>query len=593
MNQLAPSPGVHLLLAIATPLLGAFNIWLLAGRGRAAVRQSAVVTTVLTLAITGWLVLRTLASPEAAAGEPYAVVSAPWLVGGIFDVRLSLGLDGLSLWLFGLSALLSLTAVLVSWDAITEKPAGFYALLLLLEAAMLGVFAARDVILFYVFFEFTLVPLFFLIGIWGHDDRRRAAVKFFIYTLAGSVLAFLGLLTIVLWHASHTGTITFDIAALTAGMKAHPLPMSRDGGWLQMIVFLALFAGFAVKVPIVPFHTWLPLAHVEAPTGGSVDLAGVLLKIGIYGFLRFSLPMLPDATAAAAPWLFGLGVAGILYGALVALNQTDLKRLIAYSSVSHMGYIVMGLFALEPVAVEGAMLQLVNHGLSAAGLFALVGMIYERFHTRSIANLGGIATKAPWLTVLFMLFTFSSIGLPGLNGFVGEFLILAGSFQRAWTGVSAAIRLPYLVMAISAVAGVVLGAWYMLWAVERVFFGGSKEPPAGAAHAAHAHGHARGHDHAADHGHDHGHHAEAGDRCDLRWYECAALAPLAVFVLWIGLAPATFLKPPAQLLRSATREATAAFDARMQPATPPAQVIATAACDVTTPASSLPPRNRP
>jgi NADH-quinone oxidoreductase subunit M len=558
MNQFAPSPGIHLLLAIATPLLGAFNIWLLSGRGRAAVRQSAVVTTVLTLAITGWLVLRYLASPEAAAGEPYAVLSAPWLVGGIFDVRLSLGLDGLSIWLFGLSALLSLTAVLVSWDAITAKPAGFYCLLLLLEAAMLGVFAARDVILFYVFFEFTLVPLFFLIGIWGHDDRRRAAVKFFIYTLAGSVLAFLGLLTIVLWNASHTGTVTFDIAALTDGTNAHPLPMSREGGWLQMIVFLALFAGFAVKVPIVPFHTWLPLAHVEAPTGGSVDLAGVLLKIGIYGFLRFSLPMLPDATAAAAPWLFGLGVVGILYGALVALNQTDLKRLIAYSSVSHMGYIVMGLFALEPVAVEGATLQLVNHGLSAAGLFALVGMIYERFHTRSIANLGGVATKAPWLAVLFMLFTFSSIGLPGLNGFVGEFLILAGSFQRAWTGVSPAFRLPYLVMAVSAVAGVVLGAWYMLWAVERVFFGGSKEPPSGAAHAAHGQAH--------DAGHGHGHDSAGGDRCDLRWYEVAALLPLAVFVLWIGLAPAAFLKPPAALLRSATREATASFDERMRPA---------------------------
>jgi NADH-quinone oxidoreductase subunit M len=413
--------------------------------------------------------------------------------------------------------------------------------------------------------------LFFQIGIWGHDERRRAAVKFFIYTLTGSVLAFLGLLTIVLWNASHTGIITFDIARLTDGLTAHPMPMSREGGWLQMIVFLALFAGFAVKVPIVPFHTWLPLAHVEAPTGGSVDLAGVLLKIGIYGFLRFSLPMLPDATAAAAPWLFGLGVIGILYGALVALVQTDLKRLIAYSSVSHMGYIVMGLFALEPVAIEGANLQLINHGLSAAGLFALVGMIYERFHTRSIANLGGIATKAPWLTVLFMLFTFSSIGLPGLNGFVGEFLILAGSFQRAWAGVAESIRVPYLIMAVSAVAGVVLGAWYMLWAVERVFFGGSREPPRPGA-AGHDHGHgSHGHDAHAHHSAGHhaaGHHTTGqeghADRCDLEWYEIAALAPLAVFVLWIGLAPAAFLAPPAAMLRAATRGATAAFDDSMR-----------------------------
>jgi NADH-quinone oxidoreductase subunit M len=423
------------------------------------------------------------------------------------------------------------------------------------------------VILFYVFFEFTLVPLFFLIGIWGHDERRRAAVKFFIYTLAGSVLTFLGLLTIILWHASHAGVVTFDIESLVDGTKIHPLPMTAGGGWLQMVVFLALLAGFAVKVPIVPLHTWLPLAHVEAPTGGSVDLAGVLLKLGIYGFLRFSMPMLPEATAVAAPWLFGLGVVGIVYGALVALVQTDLKRLIAYSSVSHMGYIVMGLFALTPVATEGANLQLVNHGLSSAGLFALVGMIYERFHTRNIASLGGIASRAPWLAVFFMLFTFSSIGLPGLNGFVGEFMILLGSFQRAWSGVSQAWQFAYLVMALLAVAGVVLGAWYMLWAVERVLFGGSREPPRAAGH-----GHDAGH---ADHAHGshaaHGVHGSQGaadhDRCDLRWYELAAVLPLAVFVLWIGLTPATFLAPAAPAVRKATAAPAAAFAARMQAGT--------------------------
>jgi len=566
------SPGTHLLLVIATPLIGAVVAWVLGARGLHAVRQSAAVTAVITLVNAAWLVVRYLRSPEAAAAEPYAVITAPWLVGGIFDVRLSLGLDGLSLWLFGLSALLSLTAVLVSWEAVKERPVGFYVLLLVLEAAMLGVFAARDVILFYVFFEFTLVPLFFLIGIWGHEERRRAAVKFFLYTLAGSVLAFLGLLAIVLWHASHTGTVTFDIDTLTAGMAAHPLPMNAEGGWLQWIVFWALFAGFAIKVPIVPFHTWLPLAHVEAPTGGSVDLAGVLLKIGIYGFLRFSLPMLPDASAAAAPWLFGLGVAGILYGALVALVQTDLKRLIAYSSVSHMGYCVMGLFALEPVAVEGAALQLVNHGLSSAGLFALVGMLYERFHTRSIANLGGVAAKAPWLTVLFMLFTFSSIGLPGLNGFVGEFMILAGSFQRAWTGVPSSLQTAYLVMAVSAVVGVVLGAWYMLWAVERVFFGGSREPPrgqspAGTGHGPDAHGHGA-------HGHGiHGSTGGAADTLDLRWYETAALLPLVVFVLWIGLVPATFLRPTATAVRTVTSAASEAFAERMHDSSRPPQSV--------------------
>ena len=566
------SPGTHLLLVIATPLVGAVVAWLLGSRGRHAVRQSAAVTALITLVGTGWLLLRYLQSPEAALGRPYAVISAPWLVDGMFDVRLSLGLDGLSLWLFGLSALLSLTAVMVSWEAIEDRPVGFYVLLLVLEAAMLGVFAARDLILFYVFFEFTLVPLFFLIGIWGHDDRRRAAIKFFLYTLAGSVLTFLGLLTIVLWNASHTGSVTFDIDRLTAGMAANPLPMSREGGWLQMIVFAALFIGFAIKVPIVPFHTWLPLAHVEAPTGGSVDLAGILLKLGIYGFLRFSLPMLPEAAAVAAPWLFGLGVAGIIYGALVALVQTDLKRLIAYSSVSHMGYCVMGLFALEPVAVEGATLQLVNHGLSAAGLFALVGMIYERYHTRSIANLGGIATKAPWLAAFFMLFTFSSIGLPGLNGFVGEFMILAGSFQRAWSGVSTVWQTAYLTMAVLAVVGVVLGAWYMLWAVERVLFGPSREPPRGG-HASRSHQAVQSavHGHGSHSGHGHDEVTAGGD--DLRWYEFVAVAPLAVFMLWIGLFPATFLKPSATAVRAALRPGAAAFAERMEPERPKAALV--------------------
>ncbi len=546
------SPQAHLLLTILTPLVGAVVAWALGSRGLAAVRQSAAISTLVTLGLAGWLVLRYLADPTAALGIPFARMEAPWLTSGFFDVRLSLGLDGLSLWMFGLSALLSVTAVFVSWEAITDRPVGFYALLLVLESAMLGVFAARDVLLFYVFFEFTLVPLFFLIGIWGHEDRRKAAVKFFVYTLAGSLLTFLGLLAIILWNTAHTGTVTFDIEALTDATVIHPLPMTAAGGWLQMVVFLALLAGFAVKVPIVPFHTWLPLAHVEAPTGGSVDLAGVLLKIGIYGFLRFSMPMLPEATAVAAPWLFGLGVVGIIYGALVALVQTDLKRLVAYSSVSHMGYVVMGLFALTPAAVEGANLQLINHGLASAGLFAIVGMLYERFHTRSIANLGGIAAKAPWLAVFFMLFTFSSIGLPGLNGFVGEFLILAGSFQRAWSGVSPAWQAWYLSLALLAVVGVVLGAWYMLWAVQRVFFGPSREPPRHAAHGL----------------------DEAGERLDIRWHEFVALAPLAVFVLWIGLVPQPFLAPVSAAVRDSTDNAAAAFAASMAAEPLAADVVA-------------------
>ena len=478
-------------------------------------------------------------STEAVSNRVFAMVSVPWLTGGMFDIRLSVGLDGLSLWLFGLSALLSVTAIFVSWEAVTERVVGFYMLLLLLETAMLGTFVARDIILFYVFFEFTLVPLFFLIGIWGHDERRKAAITFFIYTLAGSVLAFLGLMTIVLWNASHTGNVTFDIEALTAGFNAHPLPMNADGGYLQWVVFFALLIGFAVKVPIFPFHTWLPLTHVEAPAGCSVDLAGVLLKVGIYGFLRFSMPMLPEATAVAAPWLFALGAFGIVYGALVALVQQDLKRLIAYSSVSHMGYVVMGLFALEPVAIEGANLQLINHGLSSAGLFALVGMLYERFHTHSIQSLGGIAKKAPWLTTLFMVFTFSSIGLPGLNGFVGEFMILAGSFQRAWTGVSPQLQQSYLILSLMGVVGVVLGSWYMLWAVDRIFFENSRLPPFRLDNETH-------------------------EYLDLRWHEIVALTPLTVFVLWIGITPATFLAPSSQSVRTMTLASSNAFNRQMQ-----------------------------
>ena len=538
MNLLSPS--THLLLVLLMPLVGAGSVWLASSRGLQAVRTSAATTAVLTLVATGLLILRYLMSDEALSNQVFAMASLPWLTGGMFNIHLSIGLDGLSLWLFGLSALLSLTAIFVSWEAVTERAAGFYMLLLLLEAAMLGVFVARDIILFYVFFEFTLVPLFFLIGIWGHDERRKAALTFFIYTLAGSVVAFLGLMTIVLWNATHTGSITFDIDMLTTGLSAHPLPMDADGGYLQWLVFLALLIGFAIKVPIFPFHTWLPLAHVEAPTGGSVDLAGVLLKIGIYGFLRFSMPMLPEATAVAAPWLFALGAFGIIYGALVALVQQDLKRLIAYSSVSHMGYVVMGLFALEPVAIEGANLQLINHGLSSAGLFAMVGMLYERFHTRSIQSLGGIAKKAPWLTTLFMLFTFSSIGLPGLNGFVGEFLILTGSFQRAWTGVSPDFQQSYLFFSLMGVVGIVLGAWYMLWAVERVFFGNSRLPPSYSINA-------------------------AQNSLDLRWHEIAALSPLAIFILWIGIIPAIFLAPPSQSIRVMTYASSNAFNRNMQP----------------------------
>jgi NADH-quinone oxidoreductase subunit M len=519
-----------LLLTLLLPWVGVGLVWALAPRGGAAVRQSALVTSLLTLAGALWLVWR-----FDAGNGVFAASSVAWLTPESgFDVRMSLGLDGLSLWLFALSALLVFTSVLVSWNAITDRPAAFYGLLLLLETGMLGVFAARDVILFYVFFEFTLIPLFFLIGIWGSEQRRRAAIKFFLFTLAGSVLTFLGLLSIVLMQFGQqpegpTRALLFSIPELTAWFAnpAHALPIGA-----QIAIFLALFAGFAIKVPLFPLHTWLPLAHVQAPTAGSVILAGVLLKIGTYGFLRFSIPLLPDATVACMPYMLWLSVAGILYGALVALAQTDIKRLIAYSSVSHLGFCMLGLFALNRLGMQGGALQMINHGLSTGGLFACVGMLYERYHTRRIDELGGVARRLPILAFFMLVFTFSSIGLPGLNGFVGEFLLLLGMFQRSWSGAPPLWATQYLVIAVLAVSGVVLGAWYMLWLIQRVFFGPLKEPAP----------------------------YSEGVR-DLSFREIAALSPLVVLIVWIGLAPRYFLDTSAPTLNRITSVVEQRYDA--------------------------------
>ncbi len=527
-----------LLATIFLPLAGALLIWTVGGRNQAFCRQSAAVSAVLTLVLAG--ILLTNYTPGV---EPYAVSSFAWLGhASPIDVQFSVGLDGLSLWLFGLTALLVFTSVLISWESITDRPGTYYGLMLLLETGMLGVFAARDIILFYIFFEFTLIPLFFLIGIWGSEDRRYAAMKFFLFTLAGSLLTFLGLLSIVLWDHSFTPTrMTFSIPELTRSLAIHPLDFTY-----QLWIFLALFAGFAIKVPLFPLHTWLPLAHTQAPAAGSVLLAGVLLKLGTYGFTRFNIPMLPDATAACAPWILWLSVIGIIYGALVALTQTDMKRLIAYSSVSHLGFCMLGLFALGTLSVQGSVLQMVNHGLSTGGLFALVGMIYERYHTREIAKLGGLCRRLPILTFMFVVFTFSSIGLPGLNGFAGEFAILQGMFVRAWNAAPASLESHLKTIAVVAVFGVLLGAWYMLWLVERIFFGPLREPaldhghaaaPAAPAHppvAADAHGSdAHGHGSAADH-------LPPSSVRDLSLREVLALAPLIVFMVWIGVQPNFF-----------------------------------------------------
>ena len=348
------------------------------------------------------------------------------------DIRFALGLDGLSLWLFILTSLLVMTAFGASWLSITERVPLYYAFILALETGLLGLFASLDVVLFYIFFEFTLIPLFFLIGLWGGPQRRRAAVTFFLYTLAGSLLTLLGVIALVVVHFqySKTNLLTFSIPELTQGLAALPWDEWRDtSSWTspQVVIFLLLLAGFAIKVPMFPFHTWLPLAHVEAPTAGSILLAGVLLKVGTYGLLRFNIGMTPLGAAALFPLLSTLAVIGIIYGALAALAQTDIKRLVAYSSVSHMGFIVLGIFAFNATGLDGSAIQMVNHGLTTGALFACVGMIYERYHTRDMTQLGGLWNRLPLLAFFLILAALGSAAVPGLNGFVGEFPILAGS----------------------------------------------------------------------------------------------------------------------------------------------------------------------
>jgi NADH-quinone oxidoreductase subunit M len=504
-----------LLISILLPLFGAFGIGISMAPSPRRVRMIALAISTITLFCACAVVL---GFPGSAAWN-YAMTDYAWLPASAgWDMKFSVGLDGLSLWLYALSAVLMFTSVLVSWHAITDRPALFYSMLLLLEAGCLGVFAARDLLLFYVFFEFTLIPLFFLIGIWGSEERQYAARKFFIYTLTGSLLTFVGLLAVVLHVHAHRAAgdpMTFSIPELTLALRDHPIAVPA-----QTWIFAAIFAGFAIKVPLFPLHTWLPLAHVQAPTAGSVFLAGILLKIGTYGFLRFSIPMLPGATRTFAPALLWLSVIGIVYGALVALAQSDIKRLIAYSSVSHLGFCMLGLFALNTVAMHGAMLQMINHGISTGALFALVGMLYERYHSREIASYSGLARRLPVLSFFMMLFTLSSIGLPGLNGFTGEIMILAGMFQQAWATGGAGGSAPRIISVI-AVSGVVLGAWYMLWLIQRVFFGPMREPSTGDRHEVH----------------------------DLSGREILALLPLAVLVFWIGIYPQYFVNRMSSTLR--------------------------------------------
>jgi NADH-quinone oxidoreductase subunit M len=446
---------------------------------------------------------------------------------GSASIQFYIGLDGLNIWLIVLTTVLMVPGVLVSWKAIQERISEYYAWLLLLETGMIGVFLAFDIILFYVFFELTLIPLFFLIGIWGGPDRRFAARKFFIYTLAGSIFTLLGLLTVVLACYHHPlpleqkkpaeekkltlrpKELTFSIPQLVEQVNEHlnnPLDEEDREFWqtLQVWVFLAMAAGFSIKVPLVPLHTWLPLAHVEAPTAGSVLLAGVLLKIGTYGFLRLCLPLAPDASLAVGVPLIGiLAVIGIIYGALCSYAQDDIKKLVAYSSVSHLGFCMLGMFALNETGISGSLLQMINHGLSTGALFLLVGMLYERYHTRKMSDYGGMGAKLHLLSLFMVFICLSSVGLPGLNGFVGEVLVFLGMADYEGSNMNG------WVLAVVGASGIVLGAWYLLTMLRRVFFGPVKEPE----------------------------HEGHGPVKDLNGRELAALVPIAALCVLIGVYP--------------------------------------------------------
>ena len=398
-------------------------------------------------------------------------------------------MDGFSTLLILLTTMMGAIAMLSSWTAITERVKEYYIFLLVLQTGMLGAFMSLDFLLFFLFWEVMLVPMYFLIGIWGSANRLYSAIKFFLYTLVGSVVMLLGILALYFYNHQVTGVYTFDVVAF------HNLHLPYD---LQWWIFLAFFLGFAIKVPMFPFHTWLPDAHTDAPTAGSVILAAVLLKMGTYGFIRFSLPILPEASKAFVPMMVVLSIIGIVYGGLVALAQKDWKRLVAYSSVSHMAMVMLGLFSLNPVGITGSIFQQLNHGISTGGLFLLVGVVYERRHTREISEYGGLSKVMPVYAAVFLLMTMSSIGLPALNGFIGEFLILQGVFvaNKMWAGFAA--------------SGVVLGAAYMLYLYQRTMFGKIENPK------------------------------NEGLK-DMNLREFATFAPLIVLAVWMGLYPKPFL----------------------------------------------------
>jgi NADH-quinone oxidoreductase subunit M len=477
------------------PLL-AVLVLLCVGRERIRVlRNVAFLFSLVTFVVSLWIPAHY--DPTTAAVQ--FVERASWIPS--LGVHYFMGLDGISLWLLMLTTFLSPIAILCSYESIKQRAKEYYIFLLILETGMLGVFLALDFFLFYVFWEVMLVPMYFLIGVWGSDRRLYSAIKFFLYTLFGSVIMLLGILAVYFYAGAQTGRHTFDVLELmrVAYPNAPLFTLLGVPFSFQDLVWLAFALSFAIKVPMFPFHTWLPDAHTDAPTAGSVILAGVLLKMGTYGFIRFNLPMFPEASKHFVPLVFTLAIVAIIYGAMVCMVQPDMKRLIAYSSVSHMGFVMLGMFAFNLQGVQGSVLQMINHGLSTGGLFLVVGLIYDRRHTRLISELGGLSRQMPVYATLFAIIMLASMGLPGLNGFIGEFLILIGAFQVHWW------------WGALAVTGIILGAAYMLWLYQRTMFGEiTKE--------------------------------ENKTLPDLRPREIATLVPIIVFCFVIGLYPAPFLK---------------------------------------------------
>ena len=466
------------------PLLGVIVLLFMNSEAKTAIRWVAMVTSLLTFGISLWV----LSQFNASNPDLQLVAKYSWINVAGWNIYYYLAVDGLSILLVLLTAFLTPISLLSTWTAVEERVKDFMIFFLLLEVGMMGVFLAQDLFMFYVFWEFTLVPMYFLIGLWGGPRRIYAAVKFFLYTMAGSIL----MLVAILWLGIYGNT--FSVPDLIA--------KGNIPAGIQWWLFLAFTAAFAIKVPMWPLHSWLPDAHVEAPTAGSVILAGVLLKMGTYGFLRFNIPLFPEATVKAAPWIALFATIGIIYGAAVSYAQKDVKKLVAYSSVSHLGFVMLGMFALNVQGVSGAILQMINHGLSTGALFLLIGMVYEQTHTREIKVYGGLWKVMPIFGTIMLIASLSSMGLPGLNGFVGEFTILLGAFG------SKAIGNPWYA-GISAI-GVIMAAVYILYMFQKMFLG-----PAGEITQHH-------------------------QLKDLNWREILTVTPLLILMFWIGLYPAPF-----------------------------------------------------